>query len=154
MKRAALQISSWNVWFADRDLGKGAVSTCVGSLEEGLELGLDGGRHRCPIPSLKEEEPPGTSPASFWLRAYTGNVRRTPEKSRGGMRLHPRCLGYNSCFSCYVKPCTIPELSLFPGIFIKGIKKLTRLLYTWYRVHVRPQRNSLHATHVVTTGLW
>lgn len=81
MKRAALQTSSWNVWFEDKDLGKGVVLTFVGSLEEGLELGLDGRRHRCPIPSLKEGEPPGTSPASFWLRAYTGNVRRTPEKA-------------------------------------------------------------------------
>lgn len=52
------------------------------------------------------------------------------------------------------KTLTIPELSLFPGIFIKDIKKLTRLLYAWYTVHVRPQCSSLHATHAVATGLW
>lgn len=27
MKWAAMQTSGWNVWFEDRDLGKGAVST-------------------------------------------------------------------------------------------------------------------------------
>lgn len=38
-----MQTSGWNVWFVDRDLGKGAVSTLLGSSEEGSRVGAVSG---------------------------------------------------------------------------------------------------------------
>ena len=119
-----------------------------GVQRKALESGLYRAGFRCPTPSLKEGEGLGNSPASFWLRVYTGKAQRTPERSWGGTMLHPRCPGHNSSFSFYVKHCTTP----FPAVFIKGFKALTRLLHT--RVQVGSQCNCLCETQVVTTGLW
>lgn len=132
------------------DLGKGTVSTLLGSSEEGSRVGVYRAAFRCPTPSLKEGEGLGTSLASFWLRVYTGKARRTRERSRGGTMLHPRCPGHNSSFGFYVRHCTTP----FPAVFIKGFKTLTRLLHPVQRVQVGSHCNCLCETHVVTTGLW